>query len=80
MIMNMNELDQRERGYIDEKFALKSVFFANDVVLLSNSIEEIKENIGLQIITDTSKKFGLEINLEKSSIILFNMKEQLDEL
>ena len=78
MIMNMNELDQRERGYIDEKFALKSVFFANNVVLLSNSIEEIKEDI--QIITDTSKKFGLEINLEKSSILLFNMKEQLDEL
>ena len=28
----------------------------------------------------TSKKFGLEINLEKSSIRIFNMKEQTDEL
>ena len=34
----------------------------------------------LIFITNTSREFGLEINREKSSILIFNMKEQPDEL
>ena len=77
--MIMNELDQKGHGYKDENlFALKSLFFADDALLLSHSLEEAREN--LEIITDTSKKFGLEIYREKSNILIFNMKEQPDEL
>ena len=35
-----------------------------DALLLSHSLEEAKEN--LDIITDVSREFGLEINIEKS--------------
>ena len=76
--MIMNELDQKGRGYKDENFALKSLFFADDALLLSHSLEEAREN--LEIITNTSREFGLEINREKSNILIFNMKEQPDEL
>ena len=62
----------------DENFALKSLFFADDALLLSHSLEEAREN--LEIITNTSREFGLEINREKSNILIFNMKEQPDEL
>ena len=43
-----------------------------------HSLEEAREN--LEIITNTSREFGLEINREKSNILIFNMKEQPDEL
>ena len=76
MIMIMNELDQKGRGYKDENFTLKSLFFADDALLLFHSLEETRGN--LEIITGTSKKFGLEINKEKNNIL--NMKEQPNEL
>ena len=69
--MIMNELDQKGRGYKDENFA-------EDALLLSHSLEEAREN--LEITTNTSREFGLEINREKSNILIFNMKEQPDEL
>ena len=40
----MNELYQRRPGYKDKNFALKS-FFADDALQLSNSKEEVKENL-----------------------------------
>ena len=43
--MIMNELDQKGRGYKDENFALKSLFFADDALLLSHSLEEARENL-----------------------------------
>ena len=61
--MIMNEFDQKGCGYKDENFALKSLFFADDALLLSHSLEEAREN--LEIITNTSREFGLEINREK---------------
>ena len=76
--MIINELDQKGRGYKDENFALKSLIFADDALLLSHSLEEAREI--LKIITDKSRNFGLEINREKSNILIFNMKEQPDEL
>ena len=74
----MNKLDQKGRGYKDENFTSKSLFFADNALLLSHSLEETRGN--LEIITDTRKTFGLEINKEKNNILILNMKEQPDEL
>ena len=41
----MNDLDQRGRGYKYKNFALKSIFSADDALQLSNSKEEVKENL-----------------------------------
>ena len=46
------DVDTRIQG-----FALKSLFFADDALLLSHSLEEAREN--LEIITNTSRVFGL---------------------
>ena len=43
-------------------------------LLLSNSIDDAAENI--QIVTQISRTFGLEINKTKSNIMIFNLKEQ----
>ena len=61
--MIMTELDRRGTGYNDEHIKIKSLFFADDALLLSHSLEEVKEN--LDIITDVSREFGLEISIEK---------------
>ena len=76
--MIMKELGQKGPGCKDVNFTLKSLFFADDALLLSHSLEETRGN--LEIITDTSKKFDLEINKEKNNILILNMKEQPDEL
>ena len=49
------------------------MFFADDSLLLTNSIEEGTEN--LKTLIAVSKECGLEINKRKSNIIIFNMKE-----
>ena len=74
----MAELDRRGTGYNDEHIKIKSLFFADDALLLSHSLEEAKEN--LDIITDVSREFGLEINIEKSNVLIFNLKDQPEYL
>ena len=76
--MIMAELDRRGTGYNDEHIKIKSLFFADDALLLSHSLEEAKEN--LDIITDVSREFGLEINIEKSNVLIFNLKDQPEYL
>ena len=68
-------MDQKGRGYKVENVALKFLPFADDALLLNHSLEEAREN--LVTITDISREFGLEINREKSNILIFNMKEQI---
>ena len=66
----MAELDRRGTGYNDQHIKIKSLFFADDALLLSHSLEGAKEN--LDIITDVSRDF--EINIEKSNVMIFNLK------
>ena len=73
--MIMAELGRRGTGYSDEHIKIKSLFFADDVLL---SLEGAKEN--LDIITDVSRDFGLEINIEKSNVMIFNLKDQPEYL
>ena len=76
--MIMSQLEERGRGYQDENIKIKSLFFADDGLLLAHSIEEAKEN--LEIVTNVSREFGLEINREKSNIIIFRMKDQPENI
>ena len=72
--MIIEELNRRGTGYEDDQINVKSLFFADDGLLLSNSIDDAAKNI--QIVTQISRKFGLEINKTKSNIMIFNLKEQ----
>ena len=46
--------------------------------MLANSIEDAKDN--LKIVTQVSREFGLEINREKSNVMIMNMKEQPEQI
>ena len=46
--------------------------------MLSHSLKDAKDN--LDIITQISREYGLEINTEKSCVMIFNVKEQPEHL
>ena len=56
----MDELEQKGTGFRGSWITLKSLYYADDGLLLAHSLEEATEN--LNILTEASKKYGLEIN------------------
>ena len=72
----MAELDKRRKGYNDEHISLKSLFFADDALMLSHSLKDAKYN--LDIIIQISREYGPEINSEKSCVMIF--REQHEHL
>ena len=76
--MIISELNRRGTGYRDENVNIESLYFADDGLLLANSVEDAKNN--LKIIIQVSREFGLEINKEKSNVMIFNMKEQPEQI
>ena len=77
-IMIVAELDRRGEGYNDDHISLKSFFFADDALMLSRSLKDAKDN--LDIITQISRDYGLEINSEKSCVMILNLREQPENL
>ena len=67
--MIIEKLNRRGGGYEDDQINVKSLFFADDGLLLSNSIDDAAKNI--QIVTQISRKFGLEINKTKSNMYCY---------
>ena len=76
--MIIAELDKRGKGYNDEHISLKSLFFADDALMLSHSLKDAKDN--LDIITQISREYGLEMNSEKSCVMICNVREQHEHL
>ena len=76
--MIIEELNNRGSGYQDDIININSLYFVDDGLLLANSIEEAAVN--LKIVIQVSRHFGLEINTTKSNIMIFNMKEQPDNV
>ena len=72
------EVHKRGKGYNDEHISQKSLFFADDALMLSHSLKDAKDN--LDSITQISREYGLEINSEKSCVMIFNIKEQPQHL
>ena len=46
--------------------------------MLSHSLKDAKDN--LDIITQISRDYGLDINSEKSCVVIFNVREQPEHL
>ena len=72
--MIMKELEERTRGFETELLKICCLFFADDGLILAETIEQAIESI--KILVEASRKCGLEINKEKSNILIYNMKEK----
>ena len=74
----MEIIEKRCVGFKIFNMEVNSLFFADDGMIFANNKEEAERNI--EIIQETSLKYGLEINTSKSNIIIFNKKEDFNEL
>ena len=76
--MIMSRLEKDGKGVQIDNLNIHSLFYADDSLTLSSSIKNAQHNI--KIMKEVSKTFGLEINKEKSKILLFNCKEKVEEI
>ena len=74
----INELETKGCGFKNLFFVIHILFFADDGLILSQSIEDAENDI--QTVIEISRSCGLEINKQKSNIIIFNMKEKPNEI
>ena len=74
----MRETRKKTTGFKNYLFTIHELYFADDGLLLAHSEEDTVEAIGqLQI---TAGSMGLDINISKSSVIIFNEKKQPEEI
>ena len=80
LIINMIiiKITESRMGYRNKEFYIPVLFYADDVLLISNSTEEASKMIDLLV--NRGKQCGLEINKEKSNCILFNSTENRNEI
>ena len=76
--MIMKKLEKEGDKYVVDELNISSLFFADDSLAMAKTMAAAKKN--LQLIIETSKEYGLEINKEKSSIIVYNNKENIKEI
>ena len=74
----IRRLEEMNIGFKNEKFTIPILYYADDGLLLSQTIEEAKENI--KLIQEIAKEYGLNIHKEKSSILIFNDKQQPESI
>ena len=74
----MEKLEKEGKGYKNELFILSSLFFADDGLILTENLQAAVDTIGMLI--QISKECGLDLNKEKSNIIMYNLKEQPMEI
>ena len=64
--MIIEELNRRGTGYKDDQINVKSLFFADDGLLLSNSIDDAADNI--QIVTQISRTLDWKLTRLKATL------------
>ena len=74
----MNRLEKEGAQYNVDNININSIFYADDSILVANSIENAARN--LKILIEVSASFGLHINKEKSNIMIYNCKENIEEI
>ena len=76
--MIIKKINEGGRGFSNELIKLGVLFFADDALVLADNLEDARFNI--RILVEIGKKCGLDINKDKSSILIYNMKEKPEEI
>ena len=72
------EIEKKGRGFINDMFNIHVLFYADDGLVMAQTIDDAKCN--LKIVSEVSKSCGLDINKDKSCAIIWNMKEKPDNI
>lgn len=70
----IEEMEKYGRGYHDLELSIIALFFADDGLILANSLNDAIRN--LRFITHCAARFGLLINKEKSNFLVMNEKNK----
>ena len=74
----MEEIERGCKGINIGDCKINSLFYADDGMIL---LDDLAEGIhSIKVLKETSRKYGLEINNDKSKIIIFNKKIDLEEV
>ena len=74
----IDKLKKTGFGFKNEKFHIPLLFYADDGLLLSKNKDEAKKYIAA--LHDIARECGLEINKLKSNILVYNKKEEFQEI
>ena len=74
----MERVEKEGDSFKNEDLTIGTLFFADDALVIAESIEGAKKNI--EIIVQEGNKYGLDINAEKSNIMVYNMREIPEEI
>ena len=76
--MIMKTLEVRGSQFQIDNLTINSIFYADDSMAIARSVEEARKN--LEIVTEVSKTYGLHINVEKSSALIYNNSDGVKEI
>ena len=76
--MIIRKLEEEGAEYEVEGRNASSLFFADDSMLFSKTKQDAEKN--LRIMTEVGREYGLEINKEKSKILIYNGNENYTEV
>ena len=71
-------INRQCRGVMVGGQMIRSLFFADDGVLISKSVEEAEEKI--QVLEKVGGYYGLGIHKGKSKVLIFNSEEQISSI
>ena len=74
----MEEIERSCKGIMVRELKINSIFYADDGIIMTNTKEEAMKDI--KKLKEISRNFGLEINTDKSNIIIYNKKEEFDRI
>ena len=74
----IKELNKKMKGYKTSIVTIRSLFFADDGLLISGSEEEAAKDI--KVLQDVAREYGLAINKEKSNIMWINKNSTHTEI
>ena len=74
----MDAIERNCAGVKIGDLKINSLFYADDGLILAHDKIEAEKN--LNIVREVSKKYGLEINYEKSKVIVYNRKEDFENI
>lgn len=69
--IRQGKIRERNHGYEDEAVKINSLFYADDGLILADSICEAERKI--EEVSRIGIKYGLKINVEKSQIVMYNI-------
>ena len=74
----IEEVQYKCKGFNYDDLKINCILYADDGIIFEESIEETRNTVSY--LTRESKKYGLEINTTKISVLIYNCKQNIEEI